>query len=487
MHSEFSALRTDLYQITMAYGYWKTGLKSREGVFHMLFRTAPFKGGFTIACGLEDVVQYLREFHFTESDLAYLTTLSGSDGQPLFEEEFLEELRQMRLSCDLDAVPEGTVVFPYEPLLRVRGPLIQCQLLESHLLNVVNFQTLIATKAARICRAAQGQPVLEFGLRRAQGSDGALAASRAAYVGGCVGTSNVLAGKHYGIPVRGTMGHSWVMSFDNEPEAFAAYAKVLPNNMVLLVDTYSTLRGVRHAIEVGQELRSRGYELAGIRLDSGDLAYLSIEARRLLDENGFPETQILASNDLDEFVIDSLQLQQARIDAWGIGTKLVTAYDQPALDGVYKMGAIRDPGQPWQYKIKIAEQSTKLTTPGIQQVRRYQHRGRCVADMIYDEQIGLSESSTMVDPFDITRQRSFESELKHEDLLQPIFRQGVLVHELPTLTHIRERVQEQMQQFHSGVLRTVNPHEYPVGLERQLFDLRTRLALEVRNRSRDQT
>lgn len=484
MLSEFSALRTDLYQITMAYGYWKSGLQNREGVFHMVFRTAPFKGGFTIACGLEDVVHYLKNFRFTDTDLAYLATLEGSDGKPLFEKPFLKYLEEMELVCDLDAVPEGTVVFPYEPLLRVQGPLIQCQLLESHILNVVNFQTLIATKAARICIATKGKPVLEFGLRRAQGSDGALAASRAAYVGGCVATSNVLAGKHYGIPVRGTMGHSWVMSFDNEREAFATYAKVMPNNTVLLVDTYSTLRGVQNAIEVGRELRAQGHELAGIRLDSGDLAYLSVEARRMLDENGFQETKILASNDLDEFVVDSLQLQQAQIDAWGIGTKLVTAYDQPALDGVYKMGAIRDPGKDWQYKIKIAEQSNKLTTPGIQQVRRYRQNGHYAADMIYDVQQGFEIPCTMVDPFDITRQRHFESEANWEDLLQPVFRQGKAVQELPSLNSIRERVQSQLKGFHSAVLRTVNPHEYPVGMERGLFNLRTKLALEVRNQSR---
>jgi nicotinate phosphoribosyltransferase len=484
MRDEYSALRTDLYQVTMAYGFWKSGLEQREGVFHMLFRTAPFKGGFTIACGLEDLIRYLQNFHFSASDLEYLATLNGSDGQRLFEPTFLEYLRCMEFSCDIDAVAEGTVVFPYEPLVRVKGPLIQCQLLESHLLNLINFQTLVATKAARMCLAAKGQPVLEFGLRRAQGSDGALAASRAAYVGGCTATSNLLAGKHYGIPVRGTMGHSWVMAFGSEREAFSTYARVLPNNMVLLVDTYSTLRGVRHAIEVGKELREQGFELAGIRLDSGDLAYLSTEARKLLNHHGFTETKIIASNDLDEFVIDSLKLQQAQIDVWGIGTKLVTAYDQPALDGVYKMSAVRDPGQPWQYKIKIAEQATKLTTPGVQQVRRYLQDGHYLADMIFDEQMPLEERLTIVDPFDITRQRSFTPDMEYEDLLRPVFRQGRCVQELCSLHEIRDKAQRELQLFHSGVLRTVNPHEYPVGLEQKLFDLRTELALAVRHQSR---
>src|SRR6266550_5632730 len=299
------ALLTDLYQLTMAYGYWKSGRAEREAVFHLFFRKSPFQ------C--------------TAEDAAFLGTLAGNDDRPLFERAFLEYLRTLRFTCAVDAIPEGTAVFPQEPLLRIQGPILQCQLLETALLNLINFQSLIATKAARVCLAARGEPVLEFGLRRAQGVDGALAASRAAYIGGCAATSNVLAAKLYGIPVRGTHAHSWVMSFDDEREAFRAYAEAMPNNCVFLVDTYDSLEGVRRAVEAGRLLRERGHEMVGIRLDSGDLAWLSVEARKILDEAGFPNAVIVASNDLDEHIIASLKEQGAMINVWGVGTKLVTA------------------------------------------------------------------------------------------------------------------------------------------------------------------
>src|SRR5438128_1810404 len=276
------ALLTDLYQLTMACAYWKSGKADQEAAFHLSFRTPPFQSGFTIACGLAQVIEFLQEFQFEKSDLDYLATIRGHDGKPMFDQSFLSYLEGLRFACDLDAVPEGTVVFPHEPLLRVQGSILQAQILETAFLNFINFQSLIATKAARICLAAQGEPVIEFGLRRAQGIDGALTATRAAYIGGCAGTSNVLAGKLFGIPVQGTHAHSWVMSFDTETEAFDAYADALPNNCTFLVDTYNSLQGVRQAIEAGQRLRKRGHKLAGIRLDSGDLAYLSIEARKLL-------------------------------------------------------------------------------------------------------------------------------------------------------------------------------------------------------------
>ncbi|RYF55329.1 MAG: nicotinate phosphoribosyltransferase, partial [Cytophagaceae bacterium] len=330
------SLLTDLYQVTMAYGYWKSGTAEKEAVFNLYFRKNPFGGGFTVACGLANAIGYVTHFGFTKKDLRYLRTLTGSDGEPLFETAFLDYLGALKLTVDIDAMPEGTVVFPNEPLVRVRGPILQCQLLETPLLNLINFETLIATKAARLRLVADTDTLLEFGLRRAQGVDGGMTASRAAYIGGCDATSNVLAGKHYDIPVRGTHAHSWVMSFDSELEAFETYADVLPNNVTLLVDTYDTIQGVRNAIEAGQRLRERGYRLSGIRLDSGDLAYLSIEARKLLDAAGFTDTAIVASNDLDETIINSLKQQGAKITVWGVGTKLVTAYDQPALGGVYK-------------------------------------------------------------------------------------------------------------------------------------------------------
>ena len=304
-----SVLLTDLYQLTMAYGYWKSHRAHHEAVFHLHFRKPPFGGGYTIAAGLEPVIEWLQGFHFAPDDLAYLARIPGNDGKPIFEQAFLDHLGRMRLELDIEAVPEGTVVFPHQPLVRVRGPILQGQLLETALLCLVNFNTLIATKAARICQAAGSGPVLEFGLRRAQGLDGALSASRAAHIGGCASTSNVLAGKRYGIPVRGTHAHSWVMSFDDEEAAFEAYAQAMPNNCVFLVDTYDTLAGVRKAIRVGLRLRERGHELVGIRLDSGDLAWLSVEARKLLDEAGFPKALIVASNDLDERTIASIQQQ----------------------------------------------------------------------------------------------------------------------------------------------------------------------------------
>ena len=280
-------LLTDLYQLTMAFAYWKTGTEERDAVFHLSFRNNPFRGGFSVACGLDDAVEYLDNLAFEEDDLAYLATLNGSDGAPLFEKAFLDHLRSFSWACDVDAVAEGTVVFPHEPLIRVQGPLLQGQLVETALLNILNYQTLIATKAARMCLAAEGQPVLEFGLRRAQGADGALTASRAAYIGGCAATSNVLAGKLFGIPVRGTHAHSWVMAFPSEKEAFAAYASAAPNNCLFLVDTYNTLHGIENAIAEARRLRAEGHQFLGIRLDSSDLAYLSIEARRMLDAAGF--------------------------------------------------------------------------------------------------------------------------------------------------------------------------------------------------------
>ena len=325
------------------------------------------------------------------------------------------------------------MVFPHEPLVRVSGPLLECQILESAVLNIVNFQSLIATKAARVCGAAGGDSVLEFGLRRAQGIDGALAASRAAYLGGCAATSNVLAGRLFGIPVRGTHAHSWVMSFDDEPAAFAAYAKAMPNNCVFLVDTYDSLEGVKHAIAEARNLRDQGHRIVGIRLDSGDLAYLSIEARKLLDEAGFPEAVIVASNDLDEQIIASLKQQGACIGVWGVGTKLVTAYEQPALGGVYKMSAVKQPGGPWQHKVKVSEQTIKVSSPGMLQIRRYQQNGRAIADMIYDELIGIKSDPAIVDPFDPTHQRRIVEDTPGENLLVPVVRAGKTVYPLPPL------------------------------------------------------
>ena len=352
IYKESLALLTDLYQLTMSYGYWKTGLDRKEAVYHLFFRRAPFQGGFTVAAGLEAAIDYLENFHFDESDLHYLADLKNSEGGRSFPDDFLDYLFNLKFSCDVDAMPEGTIAFPYEPLLRIKGPLIQCQILESPLLNLINFPTLIATKAARIRIAAKDDQIIEFGLRRAQGIDGSITASRAAYIGGCSATSNVLAGKLFGIPVRGTHSHSWVMVFDDELESFQTLAENMPANSVFLVDTYDSLEGVKKAIQVGKWLKKKGKTLKGIRLDSGDLAYLSIKSREMLDKAGFPDAAIVASNELDETLISDLKRQGAQVGVWGVGTNLVTSKDQPALDGVYKLSALRDPGGPLEIQVK---------------------------------------------------------------------------------------------------------------------------------------
>jgi nicotinate phosphoribosyltransferase len=469
------ALLTDLYQLTMAYGYWKAGVAERRAAFHLFFRRNPFAGGYSVACGLATAAELLRELSFDPDDIDYLRSLRGNDGAPLFEDGFLDYLAAMKFSCDIDAMPEGTVAFPHEPMLRVVGPVLQCQLIETPLLNIVNFQTLIATKAARVCYATRGEPVLEFGLRRAQGIDGSLAASRAAYIGGCAGTSNVLAGKLYGIPVKGTHAHSWVMFFDDESEAFRQYADAMPNNCVFLVDTYDTVAGVEKAIEVGKALRERGHEMVGVRLDSGDLAHLSIQARQLLDDAGFPDAAIVASNDLDEQVISSLKEQGATIAVWGVGTKLVTAYDQPALGGVYKLAAVEDDGG-WRHKIKLSEQPIKISNPGIQQVRRYLSAGGEIqADLIYDLDRGPGDQLAMVDLQDGSWRHRLPPVEQYEDLLVPVFRAGEPVGELPGIEAARARTAAQLAALNPRMKRFVNPQLFKVGLEPGLAALKQEL------------
>jgi nicotinate phosphoribosyltransferase len=335
--------------------------------------------------------------------------------------------------------------------------------------------------------AAKGEPVLEFGLRRAHGLDGALAASRAAYIGGCGSTSNVLAGKLFGIPVSGTHAHSWVMAFDDELEAFKAYAEAMPNNCVLLVDTYNTIEGVKNAIEVGKILREKGRKLLGIRIDSGDLAYFSIEARRLLDAAGFEDTNVVASNDLDEYIIASLKEQDAKINVWGIGTKLVTAYEQPALGAVYKLAAVKNDGGQWDYKVKLSEQAIKVNNPGIQQVRRFYQNGQqgqhsLMADMLYDTLLPLGKKHKIIDPMDPTRRKIVNpADLHYEEMLVPIFKEGKQVYHCPDIHTLRDTAAQSIDTLPSGVKRFVNPHSYPVGLEEKLYKAKTELILKLRN------
>lgn len=474
------ALLTDLYELTMAYGYWKLGMAERQAVFHLFFRRKPFQGGFAVAAGLEVALDFIENFRYTDSDLSYLEQLKGNDGKPLFEKGFLDYLGQLKLTCDIDAVPEGTAVFPYEPLLRVKGPMLHAQILESPLLNIINFQTLIATKAARICYAARPDPVVEFGMRRAQGIDGALSASRAAYIGGCESTSHVLAGKTYAIPVKGTHAHSWVMAFDEEEASFDAYAGVMPNNCIFLVDTYDTIGGVKKAISAGKRMRAKGVEMSGVRLDSGDLAHLSIEIRTLLDAAGFPEAKIMASNELDERIINDLKYQGAKINVWGVGTNLVTGKEQPALDGVYKLSAIQNDRGEWVYKVKISEQLVKVTNPGILQVRRYFGEEGTIADVIYDENSPLGNGVCAVDPLDPTHMEQLSAETHYRDLLIPVVRNGKSVYTSPSIKQMQEKTGTELAQFHPAIRRFLYPQPYFVGLEKSLYDLKLKLIQELK-------
>lgn len=484
IYSGSLSLLTDLYQLTMSYGYWKAGKADQEAVFNLFFRDNPFKGGYTVACGLEYVIDYIENFRFTDKDLAYLSEMKGNDGAPLFEQDFISMLGSMTFECDIEAVPEGTPVFPHEPLIRVKGPIYQCQLLETPLLNIVNFQSLIATKASRIKSAAKGDLVLEFGLRRAQGIDGALAASRAAFIGGCDSTSNVLAGKLFDIPVSGTHAHSWVMSFENEKEAFETYADAMPNNVVFLVDTYDTIEGIKTAIEVGRVIAAKGRKFYGIRLDSGDLAYFSSVGRKMLDEAGFQETKIVASNDLDEHLITSLKNQDAKIDVWGVGTKLVTAFDQPALGAVYKLSAIKNESGQWQHKLKLSEQAFKINNPGIQQVKRFSRNGKYIGDMIYDMDLDDRKSYRMIDPTDQTRRKTFHLEKEQvRDLLVPVFIKGKKQYKHHDIHDIKAYCEGEMNRMDASVKRFEYPHKYPVGLEEGLFGLKNDLILKLRKLS----
>lgn len=426
------ALLTDLYQITMAYSYWKNNIQNTNATFHLFYRRAPFGESTVIVAGICPAIEYLENLKFTDEEIKYLASLTGPDTKPLFEPNFLDHLHTMEWELNVEVIPEGNLVFPNEPIMRVSGPILQCQLVETALLNMINFQSLVATKAARIHTAAEGDDVMEFGLRRAQGPDGAISASRASYIGGCMATSNVLAGFKYGIPVKGTHAHSWVMSFEDEAEAFEAYAQALPNNVILLVDTYDTIEGVKKAIQVGKKLNARGHDLLGIRLDSGDLAELSKQARIILDEAGMNNTKIVASNDLDEHSIKELKNKGAKIDVWGIGTKLVTCYDQPALGGVYKLGAIENKEGNKLPKVKLSDDPIKVSNPGTLQVARRMNDEQIIEDIIYDEIHGISID---LDESDI------------EKLLRPALRKGTRVLDKEDLSITRARAIQQWQTY----------------------------------------
>lgn len=465
-------LLTDLYQLSMVQGYWRHGLADREACFHLTFRRCPFRGAYAVAAGLADAVDLLRALRFEADDLAYLGELVGNDGGPLFDRGFLEWLGGQRFTGHLDAMPEGTPAFAHEPLLRVVGPLALAQIVETPLLTLLNFQTLIATKAARISRAARG-PVLEFGLRRAQGIDGGLSACRAAWVGGVSGTSNVLAGRLHGIPVKGTHAHAWVMVFEDELEAFAAYAEAMPNNCVFLVDTYDTLEGVRRACRIAHRLADRGHRMVGVRLDSGDLGALAHGARRILDEEGFTDAVIVASNDLDEHRIAELQARGAPIGVWGVGTRLVTAHDQPALGGVYKLAALRDADGRWMPRVKLSDSPLKTSYPGVQQVRRYTHpeTGLYLGDVLWDTRDGAPEAP-----------EGLPADADWHDVLQPVLRGGQPVGALADLNTARAHCRAELDRLPAAHRGLVGSDPYPVHVAPGLRDTRTRLIAAARER-----
>ena len=484
MHGENGhELLTDLYQLTMAQGYWETGQGATQACFHAYFRDYPFRGGYAIACGMDQLAELIEGFAFSAEDVEYLASLDAPGGGRLFKPAFLEYLRTFSLRVDVDAVAEGAVVFPHEPLVRVMGPIMDCQLIETALLNCVNFETLIATKAARVCLAAHGLPVAEFGLRRAQGAGGGMWASRAAVVGGCASTSNVLAGKTYGLPVSGTHAHSWVMSFPNELEAFRAYAREFPRNCVLLVDTYDVEQGIRNAITVGLEMRARGERLAGIRIDSGDRAWLAKMARRMLDEAGLDDCGIVLSNDLDEYTIQSILDEGAPVSSWGVGTKLACAFDQPTLGGVYKLSATRAPGQAeWVDRLKISESAAKLTVPGVLDVRRYYNDdGTIAGDMVFDVNAGVDEGQVIVDPLDSMRRKKLAGK-RFSTMLEPLARNGQVVLDAGdrSAMEAQRRCREGLACLDESQKRMLNPHTYPVGLEYGLCERRRALVGKLR-------
>ena len=461
----------DFYEMTMANGYFRQGMQERITYFDVFFRRVPDGGGFAIAAGLEQLVDYIRDLHFDEEDIAYLR------GKNLFQEDFLDYLRNFQFTGDIWAVPEGTPVFPGEPLVTVRAPASQAQLIETYALLAINHQSLIATKANRVVRAAQGRTVLEFGSRRAQGVDGAVVGARAAYIGGVHGTACAISDQLYGVPAAGTMAHSWVQMFDTQYEAFRTYCEIYPTNAVLLVDTYNTLKsGVPDAIRAFNEvLRPRGITKCGIRLDSGDIAYLTKEARKLLDAAGWETCTISASNSLDEKLIRNLLLQGAKIDAFGVGERLITARSEPVFGGVYKLVAVEDEGGNITPKIKISENVAKITTPHYKKLYRFfgNDTGKAIADYltIHDETVDDSTPLVIFDP-DATWKKKEVYDFTAKELQVPVFRSGQLVYSLPSLPEIRRYCLEQVDTLWDEVKRFDNPHKYYVDLSQKLWDVK---------------
>ncbi len=461
----------DFYELTMANGYFLSGYRERMTYYDLFFRSVPDNGGFAIAAGLEQVIDYIQDLHFSGEDIDYLRS------RGIFSEQFLDYLRNFRFTGDLYAVPEGTPVFPKEPLLTVRAPAIQAQLLETYLLLAINHQSLIATKANRIVRAAQGRAVLEFGSRRAQGADGAILGARAAYIGGCAGTACVISDQMFHVPAGGTMAHAWVQMFDSQYDAFKTYCQLYPHNATLLVDTYNTLKsGIPDAIRAFNEvLRPLGITKCGIRLDSGDMAYLTRQARKMLDDAGWPECTITVSNSLDEYLIQDLLLQGAKIDIFGVGERLITARSEPVFGGVYKLAAVEDAGGKIVPKIKISENVGKITNPHFKKLYRFigNDTGKAIADYltVYDETVDDRQSLLIFDPEATWKEKTVYNFTARE-LQVPVFLNGKLVYEKPALTQIRDYCAQQVDTLWEEVKRFDNPHNYYVDLSPKLYDIK---------------
>lgn len=474
-------LLTDLYELTMMQGYFKNKDRNETVIFDAFYRNNPCDGGYAIAAGLEQLVNYIKELHFEKEDIDYLAGLG------IFDKDFLDYLADFHFSGDVYAIPEGTVVFPREPLVKVIAPIMEAQLIETAILNIINHQSLIATKAARVCYAAKGDGIMEFGLRRAQGPDAGIYGARAAMIGGCIGTSNVLCGQLFDVPVKGTHAHSWIMSFPDEYTAFKTYADLYPSACILLVDTYDTLKsGVPNAIRVFEEMRAAGIPLTfyGIRLDSGDLAYLSKKARKMLDDAGFPDAVISASNDLDEYLIETLKQQGAAITSWGVGTNLITAKDNPAFGGVYKLAAIMDKDGTFIPKIKLSENSEKITNPGNKKIYRVYEKetGKIKADLICLEEETFSEEESLLlfDPLEPWKKTKLAAgTFTLRELLVQVFDKGRCCYESPKVMDIRSYCEKEKETLWEETKRFVNPHKVYVDLSQKLYDTKIKLLDEM--------
>ena len=477
MNYENLTLLTDLYELTMMQGYYKNTQSNETVIFDMFYRNNPLDNGYAIVAGLEQMIDYIKELHFSKDDIEYLRSLQ------IFEDDFLEYLKGFKFSGDIYSIPEGTVIFPREPIVKVIAPIMEAQLVETAILNIINHQSLIATKTARVVQAARGDGIMEFGLRRAQGPDAGIYGARAAMIGGCIGTSNVLAGQMFDVPVKGTHAHSWIMSFPDEYTAFKKYAELYPSACILLVDTYDSIKsGVPNAIRVFTEMREAGIPLTfyGIRLDSGDLAYLSKKARKMLDAAGFPDAVISASNDLDEFLIDSLKAQGATITSWGVGTNLITSKDWPAFGGVYKLSAVMNDAGEFVPKIKLSENTEKITNPGNKTIYRIYEKdtGKIKADLIclVGETINPEESLLLFDPAEPWKKtRLHANTYTVKELLVPIFVKGKCVYESPKVMEIREFCKQELDTLWEETRRLLNPHQVYVDLSKKLYDMKIQL------------